>query len=294
MKKVFKKICFCLTIINIFASILMLTEDLFGTFFYLIFSLIFAYLSRDVIKDIILKKSKKANLEDENDKLLKKLDDSQNKITQLENELRNIEVERTLSIMTSPIKEFEPINVEKSLYCKTKTKKLVDDYVVLDIETTGFNAKTDKIIEIGALKYKNDELIEQFDLLINPNEKLSNKIVKLTGITDEMLKNCDTIDEVLPKFLSFIEDYTLLTYNGSFDLGFIEQNIKNLNLNMIENKNIDVLYLARTNISDTENHKLTTLKKYFELDFNSHRAIDDCLTTQYVYKYCKDKSTIKN
>lgn len=195
-------------------------------------------------------------------------------------------------VMTFRMESYET-GRRKSLYSKTRTKQWVEDYIVFDLETTGFNPNDDRIIEIGALKYKNNELVDSFNYLVNPKCKLSKEIVDITGITDEMLKNCETIDTVLPKFINFIEDYTLIAHNGSFDLGFIENNINNLNLPMIKNKNIDTLYLARENIN-TPNHKLETLKKHFKLDFGSHRAIEDCLTTNYIYQYCKDKNTVTN
>lgn len=178
---------------------------------------------------------------------------------------------------------------EKSLYRTTKTRKLVNDYIVFDLETTGLDCNQNKIIEIGALKYKNNELVDKFNVLINPKEKLESKIIKLTGITDEMLKNCETIETVLPKFINFIEDLTLIAHNGSFDLGFVESNINKLKLDMIKNKNIDTLYLARRYIPESENHKLETLKKKFKLNYGSHRAIEDCYVTNYIYQYCKTK-----
>jgi len=177
----------------------------------------------------------------------------------------------------------------QSLYTKTKTENFVDNYIIFDLETTGLNPKDDKIIEIGALKYQDNNLIDSFSILINPKEKLSKKIIEITGITDDMLKDCDTIDNVLPKFLNWIEDYTLIAHNGSFDLGFIENKIKELNLEMINNKNIDTLYLSRKYITNIENHRLETLKKYFNLNYDSHRALNDCYITNHVYQHCKNK-----
>lgn len=173
-------------------------------------------------------------------------------------------------------------------------KKLVDDYVVFDLETTGLEPTTCEIIEIGALKYKNNELVEEFSVLIKPKSNISETIVGITGITDEMVKDALGIEEILPKFLEFIGDLTLVAHNSSFDLSFIEENIKRLGLNMINNKNIDTVALAREYIPKVYNYKLTTLKNYFKLDFGSHRSIDDCKTTNYVYQYCKKKALVQN
>lgn len=170
--------------------------------------------------------------------------------------------------------------------------KYVDDYVVFDLETTGFNPMNDKIIEIGAVKYKNNKKVDEFSCLINPNMKLPDIITKVTGITDQDLVEKKSIEEVLPVFLNFIDGYTLIGHNVGFDISFIESNIKKLHLNNINNEIIDTLFLSRINIYDSENHKLETLKKYLNLDFISHRAIDDCYTCNEVYQYCKRKKEV--
>ena len=175
-----------------------------------------------------------------------------------------------------------------------KEKNLVDDYVVFDLETTGFDPKTSKIIEIGALKYKNNELIEEVSVLINPKCQIPDVITAITGIDDDLVRDAISIEEALPKFITFIEDLPLVAHNSSFDLSFIEENINNLNLPMITNKNIDTVYLARKYIKGVFNHKLETLKNYFHLTYSSHRSIEDCLTTNHVYQYCKNKATVKN
>lgn len=175
-----------------------------------------------------------------------------------------------------------------------KEKELVSDYIVFDLETTGFDPKTCKIIEIGALKYRNNELVDEFDVLINPEVSIPSNITSITGISDEMVKNAHTIYEVLPEFIKFIEDYPLVAHNAPFDLSFIEQNILNLGLDMITNTNLDTVLLSKKYIPEAYNHKLETLKKYFHLDYGSHRSIDDCKTTNYVYQYCKNKALVQN
>lgn len=170
----------------------------------------------------------------------------------------------------------------------------VDDYVVFDIETTGLNKDTDYIIEIGALKYKNNILVEEFNYLINPKITLPQIITDITGITDNMLTDKETIDAVLPKFVEFIEDLPLLAHNNSFDLGFINKNLKDLNLNKLTNKNIDTLEVAKKYLPQMYNYKLETLKKYFNVKQVSHRAVGDCYTANYVYQECKKRALIHN
>lgn len=173
-------------------------------------------------------------------------------------------------------------------------KKLVDDYVVFDLETTGLDPLTCEIIEIGALKYQNNELIDEFSVLIKPKRKISAKITDLTGITNDMVASAPKIEEILPKFLTFIADFPLVAHNSNFDISFILENIKKLNLPPLKNANIDTVVLARLYLPKVYNYKLTTLKNYFKLDFGSHRSVDDCKTTNYVYQYCKKKALVTN
>ena len=175
-----------------------------------------------------------------------------------------------------------------------KEKNLVDDYVVFDLETTGLDPKNAKIIEIGALKYRDNELLEEFNVLINPEVLIPDVITAITGIDDELVKNAILIDEALPKFIEFIEDLPLVAHNAKFDLSFIEENISALNLPMITNTNIDTVYLSRKYIKNIRNHKLETLKNHFKLSYSSHRSLEDCYTTNYVYQYCKNEALLKN
>lgn len=173
-------------------------------------------------------------------------------------------------------------------------KELVSDYVVFDLETTGLDSFSDRIIEIGALKYRNNELVDEFSVLINPEVMISPKITEITGITNEMINGAKTIKEVMPEFIEFIENLPLIAHNSQFDLSFIEENVKRLGFEVPRNTNIDTVELARKYIPRVYNYKLTTLKNYFKLDFGSHRSVDDCKTTNYVYQYCKDKALVKN
>ena len=173
-------------------------------------------------------------------------------------------------------------------------KYFVDDYVIFDLETTGLEKDKDKIIEIGALKYHNNELIDEFSYLINPECELPEVIINITGITNEDLKDKETIDKILPKFIEFIGDLPLIAHNKDFDLGFIYENIKKLNLTRINNYSIDTLYLARKYFPNLYNHKLETIKKYFNVKQVSHRATGDCFTTNVLYQECKKKELIKD
>ena len=170
----------------------------------------------------------------------------------------------------------------------------VDDYVVFDLETTGLDPLTCEIIEIGALKYHQNELVEEFSVFVKPTNTIPSKITEITGISDDMVKDALSIEEILPKFIEFIGPLTLVAHNSPFDLSFIEANLKKLNLPILPNKNIDTVILARKYIPKVYNCKLETLKKFFKLDFGSHRSVEDCKTTNYVYQYCKKQALVKN
>ena len=169
-------------------------------------------------------------------------------------------------------------------------KKFVDNYVIFDTETTGLNDLSDKIIEIGALKYINNELVDEFNVLINPEIDIPEIITSITGISTEMIKNQKTIEEVLPSFLDFIGDLPLICHNTPFDMGFINNNLKRMNLDFLTNETLDTIELAKMYIPKAYNYKLETLKRFFHLSFGSHRSIEDCKTTNYIYQECKKRA----
>lgn len=247
-----------------------------------------------MLKDVLNRKEKIQELDlliKEKENKILELDEIIEKLTAKKTALEQFDTKCDIKIdFPSLIKNRNNKETERvSLYVKTKTTKFCDNYVVFDLETTGFNAKDSNIIEISALKCKNNEVIDTFDALVNPNEHIPSKVSKLTGITDELVANCDTIDKIMPDFLNFIEDYTLVAHNGSFDFSFVENVLDCLEIPHFKNKNIDTLYMARKYIDNTKNYKLETLKKYFNLEYGSHRGLDDCYTTNYVYQYCKNK-----
>ncbi len=95
--------------------------------------------------------------------------------------------------------------------------------MVFDIETTGFSSKNDKIIEIGAVKLKDGEIVDSFSTFVDPKVNIPYKITELTSITQNMVNGQPTIDEVLPKFMEFVGDSVLVAHNAAFDVGFIKR-----------------------------------------------------------------------
>ena len=191
--------------------------------------------------------------------------------------------------------EFSVINDDSNLINKTNENFYKDKtFVVFDIETTGLDVRKDKIIEIGAVKVRNGEILEEFHSLINPNEELSKEIIKLTGIKNKMLENAPTIDEVLPKFIEFISDFPLVAHNINFDGNFINAQCHKNGIELPKNSWIDTLEIARRKLP-LDNHKLETLVNYFKIKLdNHHRAVDDAKATMEIfYKLLETEKEIK-
>ncbi len=168
----------------------------------------------------------------------------------------------------------------------SKGQGLDDEYVIFDIETTGLKKETDKIIEIGAVKIKNGQVIDKFSEFINPNEKLSDKIIELTGINDEMLKDAETEDIILPKFVKFIDNSVLVAHNANFDVGFIRHWAKNNRVN-IHNTVVDTLELSKFLFPQLSRYKLDIVAKHLSVSLeNHHRAVDDAKATAEIFLKC--------
>ena len=95
------------------------------------------------------------------------------------------------------------------------------DYVVLDFETTGLSAATEKIIQIGAIKYTNHEKVAYLNTYVNPQRPISARITQLTGITNKMVEAAPVIENVIGELLKFIGEYPVVAHNASFDMGFL-------------------------------------------------------------------------
>ncbi|SHJ90999.1 PolC-type DNA polymerase III [Paramaledivibacter caminithermalis] len=175
------------------------------------------------------------------------------------------------------------INDGSLLVQNSKGQSLDDTYIVFDIETTGLSFKHDKITEIGAVKINNGKIIDKFSALINPEVKIPGKIVELTGITDAMVKDKPTINEVLPKFLDFIDDNPVVAHNASFDTSFIKENCKRLGREF-NNTIVDTLSLSRILVPNLKRYKLNVLAKHFKVNLeNHHRAVDDAVATGEIF-----------
>ena len=160
---------------------------------------------------------------------------------------------------------------------------LDDTYVVFDIETTGFSAIKDKIIEIGAVKVVNGKIVDTFSTFVNPERPIPFEITKLTSITDEMVMEYPNIEVILPQFLEFAKDAVLVAHNASFDVGFIEQNCRyqDIEPHFIS---VDTVALARVLLPTLSKYKLNIVAKALGISLeNHHRAVDDAGATAEIF-----------
>lgn len=158
------------------------------------------------------------------------------------------------------------------------------EFVVFDIETTGLDPSIDEIIEIGAIKVKNNKVTEKFHSLIKPNYKIDAFITNLTGITNDMVEEAPRIDEVLEKFLNFIGNNILVGHNVHFDINFVYDNLVKTNCSPLKNNFIDTLRLARRILPELKHHRLKDLANHYNIDLEgNHRAIKDTEITLSLY-----------
>ncbi len=165
----------------------------------------------------------------------------------------------------------------------SKGQSLDQEYVVFDIETTGFNSENDRIIEIGAVKVVHGKITETFSEFVNPKRPIPYKITQLTTITDDMVKDAGTIEEVLPRFLDFCEKAVLVAHNAGFDTGFIKANCRRLNL-PYEYTAVDTLGLARCLMPHLGKYTLDNICKHLNIILETHhRAVDDATATGKIF-----------
>lgn len=164
-----------------------------------------------------------------------------------------------------------------------KKQDIDTTYCVLDLETTGFSFRTEKITEVGIMKIKNGEILDEFSCFVNPEKPIPERVVEVTNITDDMVKDAETIDKVMPKILEFVGDSVLVAHNADFDIGFLKYNAKQLGLTL-DNTYIDTLRLSKDLFPDFKKYKLGLIAEKLGIKVEvAHRALDDVDTTVKVF-----------
>ncbi|WP_320046939.1 PolC-type DNA polymerase III, partial [uncultured Ilyobacter sp.] len=166
-----------------------------------------------------------------------------------------------------------------------------ETYVVYDLETMGLNSHENEIIEIGAIKLKGTRIVDKYSQLINPGKSIPNKIQELTGITDDMVKDEPSIETVLPEFLDFAGDATLVAHNAKFDIGFLTRDVKKYtDIKDYKPSVIDTLQWARDLLPDLRGHGLKSVTKKLGVALeNHHRAVDDSQATAHMFAVFLEK-----
>ena len=164
---------------------------------------------------------------------------------------------------------------------------LDNEYVVFDLETTGFNAANgDSIIEIGAVKLKNGEITSKFDMLIKPPNPISERITSVTSITNEMVEDCPLEEEAVKKFIEWTGNLPMVAHNAKFDTSFIAQAYQKYQLGEYKNTVIDTLALSKLLDQDATRHGLSAITKRYDVEFDEeshHRGDYDALATALVF-----------
>lgn len=178
--------------------------------------------------------------------------------------------------------EQEQINIF-SMQKKAPENMLNKEYVVFDLETTGLEPERCEIIEIGAVKIVNGEIVQTFSTLIRPSQDIPEEITNITGISNDMVVFAPALEEVLPDFYKFTRGTVLVAHNASFDTSFLRYHA-NKNRYNFDNEVEDTLALARQKVKGLKNYKLKTLTEYFNIILvDAHRALNDTVATAKVF-----------
>ena len=174
-------------------------------------------------------------------------------------------------------------------YLKSSLYLFPSEYISLDFETTGLDPELNEIIEIGAIKIKDNQIVDKFSCLIKPKGLISNYITELTGIDNLMVSDSKHIEDVLPSFLEFIGDDIILGQNVGFDLDFLYHALNRVNINKTF-EYVDTLKLSLILLPTLSHHRLIDLVEYYEIknELGFHRALADSLNTMKVYEKLKE------
>ncbi len=165
----------------------------------------------------------------------------------------------------------------------SKHQEIDTEYCVLDLETTGISHFTEKITEVGIIKVKNGEVVDTFETFVNPEKPIPAEVVEITHITDDMVKNAETIDKVIPKIIEFIGDSVLVAHNADFDIGYLKYNFAKYGYKL-DNSYIDTLRLSKAVFPELKKYKLGLIAASLNIQVDvAHRALDDVKTLVAVF-----------
>ncbi len=171
----------------------------------------------------------------------------------------------------------------KEIVTGDKGQNLDETYVVFDIETTGFSPIHNRIIEIGAVKVRDGQILDRYSTFVNPEVPIPFEIEKLTSINDAMVMEAPKIEEVLPEFFAFCEGTVMVAHNASFDMSFIRENAARQGFST-DYTYVDTMVISRVLLPNQNKHTLDALCKVFHISLeNHHRAVDDAEATAHIF-----------
>lgn len=163
-------------------------------------------------------------------------------------------------------------------------------FTAFDTETTGLSSKYEKIIEIGAVKFDKNGIIDTYSVLINPEKVISSNITSITGITNQMVSDCKTFSEIAPSFLNFINETKLVAHNSKFDIGFVNAELEKTpynNLRKSQCNAVDTVKVTQKVFPALPCYKLQDLAKHFNIKVDAaHRAYDDARVCMELFVIC--------
>lgn len=185
--------------------------------------------------------------------------------------------------------QYSKSNISEKKYKGKSLLYFPDSFVLFDLETTGLSTTYDEIIEIGAIKIVDNKQVGVFSTLVKPAAPIDEYIEKLTGITNDMLADAPSIDNILSDFLEFVGDSIVVAHNANFDVNFIYCNCLKYCEKNFSNDYVDTMRLSRKLLRELEHHRLKDLVEYFEIPAKTaHRALSDCEMTLDVYNQLKN------
>jgi len=171
----------------------------------------------------------------------------------------------------------------KGMVTDSQNQDLDADYVVFDLETTGFSPETNRIIEIGAVKVQNGKIVDKFSTFVNPQVPIPFRVEQLTSINDSMVIDAPVIADILPEFMKFCEGCVMVAHNADFDMSFIKKNCQRLDI-PCKPTIVDTVALARVLLPNLNRFKLDTVAKALGVSLeNHHRAVDDAGCTAEIF-----------
>lgn len=198
-----------------------------------------------------------------------------------------------ISLTSSPKEPKESEKLEESKkYIRHKGISLLslpDNYIVLDLETTGYNPHFDEIIEVACIRYSGSEKIDSFHSYVQPTpygddsiHYVDDFITKLTGITDDLLVTAPKFKDIANELYDYLGDSVIVGHNVNFDINFLYDNFLKCLGCEFKNDYLDTMRLSRIALPDLPHHRLKDLKEYFSIDGVQHRALNDCQITHTV------------